>query len=508
MMLVAGPAAVALNPQTISIPLRSLLSGIRSAVPDSHLVGGALRDLLIGREPYDLDIVTRSDAHAAAASLAASLGGHVFALDEERAQYRIVLVGAGPVRDIDVSRVSSIEADLARRDFTLNAMAAPIEESGTLGQLIDPFGGAGDAEDRCLRMISEAVLRDDPLRLLRAARLATELGLAIEPETADTVRRLAPQLEAAAAERRRDEFVRILGAPNAADGVRLLDGLGLLAQLLPELDPARACEQPSNHHYWDVFNHSVEAVAALDEMLDQKPTSSVSRPWLGPIFRAGFEGFPLREYLEEKAGGSSRRVLLKLSALLHDVAKPQTKRHQPDGRIRFFGHPEIGAETATLIGRRLRFSGREIRLLGKLVEEHLRPTQLSQSGLPSQRALYRYFRDLGEAAPACLVLSLADAAAATGPRLEPERWRGHVAYAAHVLSQGGAPVRGSSKASRIVDGGDLMNELKLEPGPLIGRLIEAVDEAHAVGEVKTREEALAYAARVLKAERAQQGGPA
>jgi poly(A) polymerase len=490
-MIAGAPAAVSQLNQSLAPEIRRLLATLHAAVPGAYVVGGLLRDLLAGRVPLDLDIVTPGDAQDAAKRLAAVLGAPAFALDEERGHYRVTLRHGAPVREIDVSQAADIEADLLRRDYTVDALAAAVTADGALGELIDPTGGARDLADGVLRMISRKGLAEDPLRLLRGARLALELGLDIDEETEAGIRELAPLLERAAPERQREELVRILGSARSAVGVRLLDSLLLLKELLPEVVEGRGVEQPWEHHYWDVFDHSVETLAALDEMF--LPDPSAER-WLARSFRDGLQGFDFDAYLDEAAGGHSRRVLLKLAALLHDNAKPETKAEQPDGRIRFLGHPEQGADKATAICHRLRFGNRETHFVSLLVEEHLRPTQLSQGGeLPTRRALYRFFRDLGDAAPACLFLSLADAAAARGPRLQPERWAGHVAYVAWVLEQGLQPEEQAARRERLIDGSALMEALGIGPGPELGRLLAAIDEAQAVGELTTREEAIEYA---------------
>jgi very-short-patch-repair endonuclease len=186
-------------------------------------------------------------------------------------------------------------------------------------------------------------------------------------------------------------------------------------------------------------------------------------------------------------------VLLKLAGLLHDVAKPETKALDPTGRTRFLGHPELGAGKATRICERLRFGNKETRFVSLLVEEHLRPTQLANSGPPSARALYRFFRDLGDAAPALLTLTLADGAAAAGPRLTRERWQRHVAFMAYVLEHGQSRLDAASKQPRLITGNDLIEALGMAPGPELGRVLAAVQEAIGAGEVGTREEAIEYA---------------
>ncbi len=237
--------------------------------------------------------------------------------------------------------------------------------------MLDTASSVTDLESHTLRMMSRQGLRDDPLRLLRAVRLTVELDLEIESETEEMIRELAYLIPQAAGERQREEIVRILATPHAAIGIRLLDALALLEELMPEITAARGVDQPFEHHYWDVFDHSVEALAALDLML--APAADPER-WLSPVFRNGLAGFDLDAYLDGSVGGHSRRVLLKLAGLLHDVSKPETKSQQPDGRIRFLGHPEQGAAKAETICSRLRFGSKETRFVSLLVEQHLRPT--------------------------------------------------------------------------------------------------------------------------------------
>jgi len=491
MMTVAAPAILSV-PTEVPASLRRLLAGLRRVVPSAYLVGGAVRDLASGRLPADLDVVTTGDPAHAADAIARWLGGHAFPLDPDRGHHRVVMEDGG-VSVIDVSQADDVQTDLARRDFTIDAMAAPILEDGGIGQVIDPFGGLADLDARALRMLNPANLKDDPLRLLRAVRIAIELDMRVENSTALAIRSLGPLLDSVAGERVRDELARIFASSRAYEGVRLLDSLGLLDVVLPELAPARGVGQPEQHHYYDVFEHSMHALASIDEMLQDQPTRT-DREWLGPLFREGIDSFDLDSYLAEPIGSQTRLSLIKFATLLHDVSKPETKSIEADGRVRFLGHPELGAVKARAICNRLRFGSRETHFVGLLVEEHLRPTMLAAARqLPSRRALYRFFRDLGEAAPACLVLSLADAAGATGPRLQPERWRGHVAYAAHILAAQAELNIPAEKAERLISGRDLIDELGMAPGPELGRVLEAVNEAIAVGEITTRAGAIEYA---------------
>lgn len=488
---------------SLSPGIRALLAAARELLDGpGYLVGGSLRDLLLGRSPADLDLAVAGETPAFARALADRLAGHFVLLDEERGTARVVL-DEGAVRIIDVARLrGDIERDLAQRDFTIDAIAAPIDAlvAGDTVELIDPAGGLRDLKSRTVRLVAEQALVDDPLRLLRAVRIAVQLDFAIDRATAEALRRHAARIGEAAAERIRDELARCLATPRAAQALRLLDSLGLLDLLLPEVTAGRGVEQPKEHH-WDVLGHAFEAVAALDFMLaEQEPSGRRERSFRRALWNALASEPGLRAHLAvEVSEGRSRATLLKLAGLLHDVAKPQTRAPDATGRIRFFGHAELGAETARAVLRRLRFSRREADLVALMVEEHLRPGQLGGDGPPSRRALFRFYRDTGDAAESILLLSLADALAARGPRMDLDRWRGHAAYVAHVLARR-REEETIARPQRLLTGDEIMAALAIGPGPAVGRLLDALEEALADGEVASRDEALALARRLHEGE--------
>ena len=479
---------------------RTLLATVHELLPQhpGYLVGGSLRDALLGRPATDLDLAVASDSPELARALAGRLGGHFVLLDAERGIARVVL-DEGPVRTIDIAPLrGDIHADLAERDFTIDALAAPIEElaAGTTVAPIDPHGGVADLEDGVIRLVSERALVDDPLRLLRAVRLAAQLDFRLAPETADAVRRHAAGIGQAAPERQRDELARCFATRRAGPALRLMDDLGLLERLFPEVTAGRGVTQPKEHH-WDVFDHAIETVTALDFMLaEEEPPDGRETRFRRTLWDALAFLPSLREHFaEEVSEGRSRAALLKLAGLLHDVAKPETRAPDATGRIRFFGHAELGAETARHVLRRLRFSRREGELVATMVEEHLRPGQLSQEGPPSRRALFRFFRDTGEAAESVLFLSLADHLAARGPGLRIDGWRRHVAYIAHVLARRDEE-ESIVRPPRLITGNDIMAALAIGPGPEVGRLLGALEEAQAGGEVAGNDEALEFIRRL------------
>ena len=456
----------------------------------AYVVGGLVRDTLLNRATADIDIAVAGDALEVASRVADALGGRYVLLDELNRVGRVVTADY----ELDFSSFTgSIEQDLERRDLTLNAMAVELGQfSQGLGDIrvIDPFNGWDDLHQGIIRVVTPTAFKTDAVRLLRTVRLAYELGFSIDSQTEALVQRYCSSITSVAGERIREELLRLLAVPQTEGGLRYLDKVGLLTSIIPELAQEKGVEQPKEHS-WDVFNHSLKTVSAVNFLLrrgdwgytDQSVLAEV--PWSSALS----EHFNL-----EVSSGSSRGLLLKLAALLHDIAKPQTRTIDASGRMRFLGHALEGAVVAASIMKRLRFSTKEIKLVEAMVEHHLRPTQLSQSGLPSRRAIYRYFRDTGEAGIDVLLLSLADHLAARGSHLDLDEWRGHVQTVNYVLAKHLEP-EGVIAPHMLVNGNDLITVLGMKPGPEIGELLEAVREAQASGEIETREEALAYIRR-------------
>jgi poly(A) polymerase len=492
--LVIGPGA--------SLLLTKLSDFLTEQQAKWYVVGGFVRDVLLGRGTADIDIAVAADALEVAPKVAAALGGRFVLLDKVNRVGRVVLVdeGAPSTRgrwQLDFSSFEGdIEHDLARRDFTIDAMAADVLKAGEHieFELIDPFGGRDDLRQGVVRVVAETAFESDAARLLRAVRLAAELGFSISPETEALIRRHSRLIAGVAGERVREELLRILAIPQPRL-LPYLDELGLLVAIIPELAQAKGVKQPKEH-FWNVFDHSLEAVAAVDFVLRQGEWRYAGEQVLAAV---PWSAALAEHFDQEVSGGSTRRSLLKLAALLHDIAKPQAKTIETDGRIRFLGHAREGATAAADVLHRLRFSAKEIKLVEVMVAHHLRPMQMSQQGLPSHRAIYRYFRDTGEAGIDILFLSLADHLATRGPRLSLAGWQEHAEIVNYVLTQ-----RFQEETlvtpPKIVDGHDIMNIFGVSPGPKVGELVEAVREAQASGELATREEALAYLRKRLSEE--------
>ena len=504
-----------------SLLLTKVSSFLAEQGVEFYLVGGFVRDVLLGRDTADIDIAVAPDALEIAPKVATVLGGSYVLLDEVNRVGRVVLANkAAPSArgrwQLDFSTFKgSIEHDLARRDFTIDAMAvdlrkfiyqphpltpSPSKERGrklkkrgeaplTL-PIIDPFDGWNDLHRGVIRAVSETAFKSDAVRLLRAVRLAAELGFGIDNQTEALIRGYCPLIAGVAGERVREELLRLLATSQAGQFLTYLNELGLVTAMIPELNQAKGVKQPKEH-FWDVFDHSLKTVAAVDFLLHQGAWEYASDE-VSRLRRVAPWSTVLSQHFDlEVSSGSTRRSLLKLAALLHDIAKPQTKAIDSRGRMRFLGHAKEGAAIAVNILERLRFSGKEVKLVEVMVRHHLRPLQMSQNELPTRRAIYRYFRDSGEAGIDVLFLSLADHLATRGPDLNLAQWQEHAQMVEYVLAQ-----RFQEETlvvpPKLIDGHDLINIFGLSPGPKIGGILEAVREAQASGEVTTKEEALAY----------------
>ena len=460
---------------------------------EAYLVGGLVRDVLLGRETADTDLAVSADALDVAAKVALALGGRYVLLDRENGIGRVVL---GDKTCLDLSTFDEdIEKDLARRDFTINAMAVNLHRiiKGTADiELIDPFKGREDLRRGVIRTVSENVFAADAARLLRAVRIAAELGFKIDGLTEILIQHDAHLIAAVAGERVREELLRILAVADGGQSLSYLDKLGLLTIIFPELAATKGVEQPQEHH-WHVFEHSLKTVAAVDFLLRQGKWEYAGEDVLDAV---PWPAVVEQHFAEEVSHGSTRRSLLKLAGLLHDIAKPQTKAVEADGKIRFLGHAPDGATVVAGMLERLRFSTREIKLVETEVKHHMRPTQMTQQELPTRRAIYRYFRDTGDAGIDILYLSLADHLAARGPGLVPDGWREHTRVVEYVLVQR-FEQESIAHPPKLVDGNDLIAVFGLIPGAELGRILEAVREAQAAGEINTRDEALEYIKRAI-----------
>ena len=488
-----------LFPVGILTALARIYAKRRGAV---YLTGGTVRDLLMGRAPADIDLTVDRRAQAWAADFARETRGTYVELGRDEDAARVVC------REVVVDFTSfrgmadHIEADLWERDVTVNAMAVDLgpllrgTEGGENGQpqepgqaagewlpVIDPLGGVEDLEKRRIRVTSNRAFRDDPLRLLRVFRFSATLDFTIDDDTLDLARRQSDKLTRVAPERIRHELNLIMASDRAFASIRTMAEIGLLWEVVPELQAGVGMEQPASHHL-DVFAHCLEALRWMERIIEEP----------GRFYPAQAER--MGSYLE----GPRRVVQLKWAALLHDVGKPVTFTIDEDrgGRITFYNHDQVGARICRDIGRRLRCSNEDILVISTLVAAHMRPFHLSNVMRRDQevslKACLRLIRSLGEHLPGLFLLGMADALAGRGDA-RPEEMEAELARlfarVEQVRREHVEPVR---QGKPLLTGRDLIEELHLSPGPIFREILEAVEEAHMEKKIHTREQALALAA--------------
>lgn len=515
---------------TLPAEHRPILAPIQSFLEQrdcaAWLVGGYVRDLLRGRPSGDIDIAVSGSALALARELADRTDGAFVPLHDETETARIVWkseLAAPTVVDLVRLRAPSIEDDLRLRDLTINALALPLHDALSAvdlrGLLLDPARGEDDLRRRQIRPCGPTALTDDPLRMLRAVRFAAQFGFALAPATDAALREHAHRIDTIAQERIRDELLKLLAARHAAPWLAYLDEVRLLTRIIPELDAARDCAQPTQH-FLPVLAHLFETVcvwewlyAQLAPTSDDAPSSGAAEGIVPSMFvepvsvqaeprlamSQRFAPLIQGRMRQEVTSGHRRYAVFKLAALLHDVAKPLTMQLR-DGRITFYGHEDVGADMVRQIGQRLRLGRDATSYVERVVREHMRPGQLHALGSElTRRAVYRLLRDTGAAAPDVLLHSLCDHLAAKGPRATLVVWEHHVAWTDAVLGDMRTEQPVAPK-TQLVTGGEVIRYLGVEPGPIVGRILAAIDEALFLGEVTTREEALALAAQIAHAD--------
>ncbi len=459
----------------MSAPLELIRGSL--AGTGAWLVGGVLRDELLGIGPAaDLDLVIDGDVRGAALALARAAGAAAFELSGEFGAWRVAARDRSWQADLNPLRGGSLAADLALRDFTVNAIARPLAG----GELIDPLGGVDDLGAGRLRLAGAQALSADPLRTLRLVRLTCELGLAPDPATAGAARAAAPGLERVAAERIFGELKRILAGRRAVAALRLARDLGLTAVILPELDAMDGVEQNRFHHR-DVAGHTFEALDAMID-LERDPGSLLGDQHAAAI--SALLAAPLGDEL-------TRGQALRFGVLLHDVAKPQTRGLAPDGRVTFAGHDERGASMAREILGRLRASERLAAHVAGLVRNHLRLGFLVHEEPLGRRSVYRYLDACDAVGADVTLLSVADRLATRGDRSKVAIAR-HLAVARSVIGDALA-WHEAGRPEQLVRGDKLARALGIEPGPRLGELLAELAEAQFAGAVTSAAEAVALA---------------
>ncbi len=493
-----------------------LITEIVDALPDDqplYLIGGAVRDALLGRMSHDLDFGLPprngdpTEALKVARRIANQIGAAYYPLDVERGAARLVLIHEDGTRDnLDFAafRGDDLETDLRGRDFTLNAIALDMRSQ----ELIDPLGGAIDLRHKVLRACSPTSMSDDPVRVLRAIRLAASFGFKVFPETRQMMKDATPALGSTSVERRRDEIFHILEGKQPATALRALEMLGVLPEIFPELPALKGVEQPSPHvddvwaHTLNTLRHLESILAALSPEYDSGTAAEFHNGLL--VLRLGRYREQLGQHFSESLTTDRSLIgLLFFATLYHDVAKPLKSETGEDGHLRFWGHDVEGAEMTAERMRALHLSNDEIDRARRIIRNHMRIHSLTQQLFderkqPSRRAIYRFFRDTREAGVDIILLSLADLRATYEHTLPEDLWKAELDICRILFENYWERPAEVVRPPSLLNGHEVMKVFGLSPSPLIGELLEAVREAQAMGSVSKKEEALDFATEWLK----------
>ncbi len=466
-------------------PILKRLESLASSI-EVYVAGGPVRDWFLDREILDLDLVVPDGAIDLARDLARETGGHFVLLDEKEGVARVI--SHGSTLDFTEYRdgARTIEEDLYKRDFTINAMALALSSALPIishamplpiHQVLDPTGGLTDLKTRTIRAISKENLASDPLRLFRAYRFRSQLDFDIEQQTRISIEGLSDTIISVASERIEHELRLIMESERASRTFREMFQSGLLQPILPEIIPMDGMAQPGFHHL-DCLGHSLAAVEAIEA-----------------IIACPRQKFPLYRPLEDWIQKNRDRISdLKWASFLHDIGKPPCRGKKGD-RLTFYQHDRVGSDMAMEIGRRMRWSKKRALFVAKMVKLHMRPFHLIKDfrcGGPSKRAMRRLLKETGADYPALFLLAMADSMAGCGP-LKPADLDAVLAglwEKIHIFYQ--ELLRPIEKQPRLLTGHDIQRIFGLSPGPLIGEAIDALEEAQVEGTVTTQDEAVTW----------------
>ena len=463
-----------------SAPVRALREALADVGADVWLVGGVVRDALLDRPLVDVDLAVAGDAKAVARRAAQALGGPSFPLSETFGAWRALARDRAVACDVSPLQGETIEADLAQRDFTINAVAVPLAG----GEPIDPHGGLSDLDAGVLRVLGPGAYATDPLRTLRLVRLAAELGMRPDRETERLTEDAAPRLTEPSGERVFAELRRLLVAPGALDGLELSRRLGVLAAALPEIAALQGVDQ-SRYHHLDVYGHTVEVLREQIELLEGDR--------LDELF--GAAAARLRAVLDEPlADDLTRGQALRLGALFHDAAKPQTRGVREDGRVTFVGHDSAGSDLVGQVFRRLRTSERLRAHVAALARHHLALGFLVHERPLGRVDVYRYLSRCDPVEVDVTVLSCADRLATRGRKAE-SAIAAHIEVARELIGPA-LDWHADGPPRPPIRGDELAAEVGIEPGPELGRLLARLSEAVYTGEAVTRDQVVALARRL------------
>jgi poly(A) polymerase len=443
--------------------------------PDAFIVGGSIRDLLCGRWPTDYDVAVLGDPLEFALRVESKTNGRLVKIGKPG---RMILrvIGESNIIDISGTKEGSIEQDLRARDFTINAIAYELSSQ----RLIDPLAGQQDLKNRTIRMVSEAIFSQDPVRLLRAFRMAAAFEFEIESQTKKAIKKQAALIRHSAKERVREEFFKLLKCARAHPYLGQMVDTGVLFHILPELSALKQCPQ-NRYHQLNAFEHTLNAFYHLEELLatNRKRLQIKRKPMAHKI-------------------GVKQVPLLKLSMLLHDIGKPDVQTMDEDGTLHFYEHERQGAKMAREICKRLKCSNRDAETIYFLVRHHMRPLFLFtalQKQNTTRRAVTRFFMKCAANIPALLILATADMLGKEKEQSEQDH--AFINFIKQLMVDFETDYQPKNAAQKLITGYDLINEFGLKPSPLFKKILNRVEIERLSRGDMTRQEAAVLIRRLI-----------
>lgn len=483
---------------------RKILHVVRSCSDGASvwLVGGAVRDSLLGIPLKDLDFVTRADSVRLGKAVQKQLNAVAFTLDDDRKMVRVIL-NRGKEDQVNLDFVllmgETIEEDLRQRDYTIDAMAVELDN---LDEVIDPLGGKLDLKDRLLRHCQPGTVFADPLRALRGARLIKNFGLTPDLLTEEEIKLTSKALVKISTERTRDELFKLIALGDVADTLFLLNRLELLEPIFPEIEQLRQLNAVGQHVH-NLWDHTLQTIRYLESLINclscsQKAIQNDSYLDEAYACLTPYRNALNRHLNEPLQGGRPRRHLLLLAAIYHDVGKPATMASSEDGTITFPEHGAASAKAASNFAQLYLLGNEESAYLQKVVGGHMR---VAASAIPhgkiTKLAIYNFYQPLGSAGVDVCLHTLADLYAARENKLDHQLWQLALQRVSILLEAWFDRYDELVDPPRILNGFDLQKELGLPPGPHIGQLLEVIRSRQVEGGLSTYEEALAYARQSL-----------
>ncbi|MDI6786393.1 MAG: HD domain-containing protein [bacterium] len=436
-----------------------------------YLVGGSIRDFLLGKRIKDFDLITNKNPFSIVKRIAKSLNGKFFKFKDFN--YRIIYKENHIVKNIDFSRFieNTLLKNLNTRDFTINALALEVNNPC----FIDPCNGIKDLTQKTLRVINSSSFVKDPLRLLRAIRLSAQLKFKIEDKTRESITKLAPLIKEVSREGILNELCLILKNKKSFYFLKQLYELDLLIYIIPEF----AFFYDSLFNSQEIWLHSLNSLKELENILE-------NLSWYFPEYHK-----KIKQYLRKKqVGNRNNLVLLKLAIFLHDIGKPLTKSLDKKGKFHYTSHQEVGKTLAHIICKHLSLSNQEIECLTQTIKHHMQIGYFSNCNNLSSKALWRFYKKIGSNLVNIVLLSLADSKE-TYSQEQKLDLKKHQGFSRDLLQKYFEKDK-DFYPKTFINGNDLIKYFNLSPGPIFKTILNEAIFAHIDGKIKNKKEALKY----------------